>query len=242
MTESVDYHDSKFWAIIPAAGVGSRMQSDCPKQYLTIENKTVVEHTLDCFLGNPLIESTCIAVGDHDDYWQSLNFASQEKLIKVQGGQERCHSVYNALLMLMPMADQNDWVLVHDAARPCLRHEDIKHLIDSLHVDEVGGLLAIPVKDTMKRSDENDFILKTVDRDNLWHALTPQMFRLGTLFNAMKSALDSGQLITDEASAIELSGLSPRLIEGCADNIKITRSEHLQLARFYLQQQGRIPL
>jgi len=240
MTESVDNHDSKFWAIIPAAGVGSRMQSDCPKQYLTINNKTVVEHTLDCFLNNPLIESTCIAIGDHDEYWQSLDLESQKKLIKVQGGHERCHSVFNALLMLMPMADQNDWVLVHDAARPCLRLEDIKHLIDSLHADEVGGLLATPVKDTMKRSDQNDIILETVDRDNLWHALTPQMFRLGALYNAMRSALDSGSIITDEASAIELSGLSPRLIEGHADNIKITRPEDLQLASFYLQQQGRI--
>ncbi|NOY67853.1 MAG: 2-C-methyl-D-erythritol 4-phosphate cytidylyltransferase [Gammaproteobacteria bacterium] len=241
MTESVHSKHSKYWVIIPAAGSGSRMQIDCPKQYLILENKTVLEHTLDCFLNNAAITSTFVAIGDHDDYWQSLNLDGRDNLIKVQGGQERCHSVFNALLMLMPMADLDDWVLVHDAARPCLGQEDLDHLIKRLEKDEVGGLLAVPVKDTMKRGNAADKVTETVDRNNLWHALTPQMFRLGTLFNAMKLALDSHYLVTDEASAIEYAGFSPVLVEGSADNIKITLPEDLQLARFFLQQQGRIP-
>jgi len=242
MTDIVQNTQQKCWAVIPAAGVGSRMQADRPKQYLQLENKTVLEHTLDCFLHNPLIAGTCIALGDHDEYWQALAFESQDTLIKVQGGQERCHSVFNALLHLMPIADQNDWVLVHDAARPCLRDDDITHLIQSLQYDETGGLLAIPVRDTMKRANADDEVIETLDRESLWHALTPQMFRLGVLFAAIKKALDNNQLITDEASAIELAGLYPRLIEGHSDNIKITRPDDLQLARFLLQQQGRIPV
>jgi len=242
MLTTAQNNESKYWVVIPAAGVGSRMQADRPKQYLLLENKTILEYTLDCFLGNPVIAGTCIAISESDTVWSSMSLAAQKDLITVHGGQERCHSVFNALLHLMPIADQNDWVLVHDAARPCLRQEDIMHLIDSLKNDEVGGLLAVPVKDTMKRSNSEDEVIETVERNQLWHALTPQMFRLGTLFNAIKKALDKNYLITDEASAIELVGLSPRLIEGHADNIKITRPEDLQLAKFFLQQQGRAPI
>lgn len=235
-----DFENNAFWVVIPAAGVGSRMQADRPKQYLTIENKTVLEHTLASFLGNDLIKGTCIAIAPEDPYWPALNLDKHPDLFRVEGGQERCHSVFNALLHLMPLAKETDWVLVHDAARPCLREEDLMVLIESLKDDETGGLLAVPVKDTMKLGDDNGRVEGTVDRNHLWHALTPQMFPLGKLFKALKQALDQGHMITDEASAIELSGEQPRLIEGHADNIKITRPEDLMLAHFYLQQQGRI--
>ena len=158
----------------------------------------------------------------------------------VNGGQERCHSVFNALLHLLPYADENDWVLVHDAARPCLRKDDIDYLIETLAQDPVGGLLAMPVRDTMKRAGVDGRVEGTVDRVQLWHALTPQMFRVGELFRAIKSALDQNSLITDEASAIELAGKQPCLVEGHAYNIKITQPEDLSLAEFFLLQQGRI--
>lgn len=228
------------WVIIPAAGIGSRMQADRPKQYLELHGKTVLQHTLDCFINNPSIDGITIAIAEHDREWPTLGLQDHEKIVEVQGGQERCHSVYNALLHLMPEADNNDWVLVHDAARPCLREDDLNYLIETLMDDTVGGILAIPVKDTMKRANVDVCIEGTVNRDQLWHALTPQMFRLGDLFRAIKNALDQNILITDEASAIEMAGESPRLVEGHADNIKLTRPEDLSLASFYLQQQGRI--
>lgn len=228
------------WVIIPAAGIGSRMQSDRPKQYLRLHGKTVLQHTLDCFMQHPKIEAVYIAIAEHDRDWPLLDLAHTDRLVVVQGGQERCHSVYNALLHLLPEADENDWVLVHDAARPCLREQDLDCLINTLINDPVGGILAVPVKDTMKRADSETCIEGTVDRDQLWHALTPQMFRLGYLFQAIKKALDQNILITDESSAIEMSGQHPRLVEGHADNIKLTRPEDLALAEFYLQQQGRV--
>jgi len=235
-----DSRDPRYWVVIPAAGIGSRMQSDRPKQYLPLQGKTVLEHTLDCFLHNSKIAAIYVAIADHDPYWSTLELQQSNKVNEVPGGQERCHSVYNALLHLMPDADEQDWVLVHDAARPCLREDDIEYLMESLRDDPVGGILAMPVKDTMKRADVDGCIEGTVDRDQLWHALTPQMFRVGELFRAIKNALDKNIVITDEASAIEMAGKRPRLVEGHADNVKLTRPEDLALAEFFLQQQGRL--
>ncbi len=230
----------RYWVIVPAAGTGSRMQADRPKQYLSLAGKTVIEHTLDCFINNPKITATFVAISSNDSYWNELNLDDKENLYQVEGGQERCHSVFNALLHLLPNADDNDWVLVHDAARPCVRLYDIDYLIETLATDPVGGLLAMPVKDTMKMANVDDRVESTIDRNQLWHALTPQMFRVGELFRAIKGALDQNYLITDEASAIELMGKQPKLVEGHADNIKITRAEDLLLAEFFLQQQGRL--
>lgn len=234
-----DSHYPRYWVVIPAAGMGSRMQSDRPKQYLPLQGKTVLEHTFDCFLHNPKITAIYVAIADHDPYWPTLALQHSIKVNVVPGGQERCHSVYNALLHLMPDADEQDWVLVHDAARPCLREDDIQYLMETLSDDPVGGILAMPVKDTMKRADVDGCIEGTVDRDQLWHALTPQMFRVGELFRALKQALEQNIVMTDEASAIEMAGKRPRLVEGHADNIKLTRPEDLALAEFFLQQQGR---
>jgi 2-C-methyl-D-erythritol 4-phosphate cytidylyltransferase len=155
----------------------------------------------------------------------------------VPGGAERCHSVLNALELLAGHAAADDWVLVHDAARPCLRPADLACLLDTLAEDPVGGLLAVPVRDTMKRADIGDRVETTVDRNGLWHALTPQMFRLQALREALGKAIAAGVLVTDEAAAMEWAGHRPRLVAGAGDNLKITRPEDLPLAAYYLERQ-----
>lgn len=225
----------KIWVIIPAAGIGKRMESDTPKQYLKLNNKTIIEHTLSVFDEHDSISDIVVSVSDGDEYWSSLELDLSKHLHVAKGGEERCDSVFNGLKYLENKADDNDWVLVHDAARPCLRQKDLTLLIDILKDHDVGGILAVPVRDTMKRSFDNNCIKGTVDRKNLWHALTPQMFRYSMLKNALESALNNNDVITDEASAIELAGYKPLLVEGHADNIKITRPEDLVLASFFLQ-------
>jgi 2-C-methyl-D-erythritol 4-phosphate cytidylyltransferase len=226
----------KYWAVIPAAGVGRRMLADRPKQYLALHGRTVLEHTLSRFLDHPLISGVVVAVSDGDPYWQKLAI-THPKLLTASGGAERCHSVLNALGALRAQAGGDDWVLVHDAARPCLRREDIDHLIETLSQHSVGGLLGLPVADTMKRTAADDTVIETVSRAHLWRALTPQMFRLSELHTALDSALKNQQMVTDEASAMELAGKAPKMIEGHGDNIKITRPQDLRLAELYLADQ-----
>ncbi len=224
----------RHWVVIPAAGVGARMKADRPKQYLPLRGRTVIEHTLACFTHHPGISGIVVALSPDDPYWASLHIDSDVPLHVATGGQERCHSVLNALHLLAQHADADDWVLVHDAARPCLTRTDIDKLCTELESDEVGGILAVPVRDTMKRADGEGRISATEDRNGLWHALTPQMFRLGLLMQALEQALADGFVVTDEASAVEHAGLRPKLVEGRADNIKVTRPEDLALAEFFL--------
>ena len=227
--------NQKIWVIIPAAGVGKRMESDTPKQYLKLNNKTIIEHTLSLFDKHDAISEVIVAISEGDEYWADLNIELSKPLHVAKGGEERCDSVLNALMFLEGKAADNDWVLVHDAARPCLRDEDLTLLLNTLAEHDVGGLLAVPVRDTMKRSFDNNLIKETVERKNLWHALTPQMFHFSMLKSALESALNNNDVITDEASAIELAGYQPVLVEGHTDNIKITRPEDLVLASFFLQ-------
>ena len=212
------------------------MQADRPKQYLALHGRTVLEHTLARFLDHPLISGVVVVLTDGDPYWQELAI-SHAKLVTAPGGKERCHSVMNALQVLRGQAADEDWVLVHDAARPCLRREDIDHLIHALSDHAVGGLLGQPVADTMKRTSADDAVIETVSREYLWRALTPQMFRLGELYEALESALNNHQLVTDESSAMELAGKAPKMVEGNGDNIKITRPQDLRLAELYLAEQ-----
>lgn len=223
------------WVVIPAAGVGKRMNADRPKQYLPLGGKTVIEHTLHRFVVHPAITGVVLALDAEDAYWASLDIVADKPLHTVTGGRERCHSVLNALVHLGKLLDEDDWVLVHDAARPCLSEPDVDVLLDTLGNDPVGGLLATPVKDTIKRADRDLRIDATVDRTRLWHALTPQMFRLGLIARALEQSLADEFLVTDEASAVEHIGLKPRLVEGRADNIKITRPEDLAVAEHYLK-------
>jgi len=228
--------NKKIWVVIPAAGVGKRMESDTPKQYLKLNNKTVIEHTLDVFERHSSVSEIVVAVSERDEYWDSLNINLSKPLHLAKGGEERCDSVLNSLTFLKDKAVDDDWILVHDAARPCLQDQDLTLLLNTLQEHDVGGILAVPVRDTMKRSVDKNTVKATVDREGLWHALTPQMFRYGLLKKSLESALQKNEVITDESSAIELSGFHPVLVEGHADNIKITRPEDLALAEFYLGQ------
>jgi 2-C-methyl-D-erythritol 4-phosphate cytidylyltransferase len=226
---------TKFWAVVPAAGVGKRMNADRPKQYLLLAGKTVLEQTLLRLLQADVFSAISVAISVEDPYWPELEVASHEKIITAPGGKERADSVLSGLKSIRAMASDDDWVLVHDAARPCLTASDIHHLINSLVDDEVGGILALSSHDTLKNV-QGTSILGTLDRSHIWRALTPQMFRYGMLKNALEAA-EGNPAVTDEASALEMLGLQPKIVEGRPDNIKITRPEDLALAKFYLEQQ-----
>ena len=226
----------KYWCIVPAAGVGKRMGVEYPKQYLSLLDKTVCEHTLLRLLSVPDIEKIIVAVSRTDTWWPNLSLKNDPRVISVEGGKERCDSVLNGLHFLRTIAADSDWVLVHDVARPCVRVADIQNLMKITAEKSNGGILATPVRDTLKRSDENNEIGATVHRSHLWQALTPQLFRVGELTLALRGALDEGAVITDEASAIEWRGGKPLLVEGHPDNIKITHPNDLSLALLFLKQ------
>jgi 2-C-methyl-D-erythritol 4-phosphate cytidylyltransferase len=233
---AVKTEPTRLWAVVPAAGKGSRMGADRPKQYLELAGRTVLEHTLRRLLAEPRIAAIVVALAAEDADGPRVIASLGPRVRATSGGAERCHSVLNGLDAL-PEAAADDWVLVHDAARPCLRQADLAKLIDDLSGGDCGGILAVPVRDTLKRCAADGSIEHTVDRASLWHALTPQMFRLGILREALRAALAAGRLVTDEAQAVELAGRVPRVVEGHADNIKITRPEDLPLAEHYLKTQ-----
>ncbi|MGM3223777.1 2-C-methyl-D-erythritol 4-phosphate cytidylyltransferase [Dickeya zeae] len=216
-------------AVLPAAGNGSRMLSDRPKQYLSIGTKTILEHTVAALLRQPRIQRIIIAISADDPYFSALPLASDPRIQVVIGGRQRADSVLAGLQQVQ----QADWVLVHDAARPCLHQDDLSRLLLLTGQSEVGGILAAPVRDTMKRSRDGH-IDHTVEREALWHALTPQLFPLALLRSCLERALREGATITDEASALEYCGYQPQIVPGRADNIKVTRPEDLALAEFYL--------
>lgn len=228
--------NTRIWAVVPAAGVGKRMQSDRPKQYLDLAGKTVIEQTLTRLIDANVFIAIAVAISVDDPYWPALPIAKHEKIVRAEGGKERCDSVLSALTALRNQAADDDWVLVHDAARPCITASDICLLIDTLKDDAVGGILALPSPDTLKHV-EGRAVTATIDRSHIWRALTPQMCRYGALKNALQTAAAEGWVVTDEASALELQGLRPKIVAGRPDNIKITRPEDLPLAKFYLEQQ-----
>ena len=222
---------------MPAAGIGARMGGVCPKQYLTLQGKAVLQHTLERLARLP-IAGIVVCLAEHDPYWETLTMDFTVPLLRVIGGAERCHSVLNGLNALALQANSDDWVLVHDAARPCVRVADMAKLMKELAEHPVGGLLALPVRDTMKRAQSGkNSVSETISRTDLWHALTPQMFRLHALTHALQTALIQGETVTDDAQAMERQGLQPVLIEGHADNIKITHPQDLRLAELFLTQQ-----
>jgi 2-C-methyl-D-erythritol 4-phosphate cytidylyltransferase len=228
------------WAVVPAAGIGKRMQSTIPKQYLLLHGRPVIEHTLNALLQNRYICGLVIALQPEDRYFSKVKITSEKPVLIAKGGRERADSVHNALdeLCNYPQFNATDWVMVHDAVRPCVRQQDIDRLVIEVDGNLNGGILALPVRDTMKRQTTGSMpatVEQTVTRDNLWHALTPQYFPALNLKNAIAAALAKNQLITDESSAMELSGSSPLLVHGHEDNIKITRPDDLALASLYLQ-------
>lgn len=231
------------WVIIPAAGVGRRMQSSIPKQYLPLVGKTVLEHTLACFSQHPDIAGIIIALHPDDPYWAALSLRLDKPLYIVDGGKERVDSVLNGLHCYLQLAETNndDFILVHDAARPCLSRQDLDALLAArIQCGDAGAILATPVSDTMKRATGTGqaVIDHTVSREHLWSALTPQMFPAQGLLDAIITAVDNNALVTDEASAFEYMGQQPYLIEGSVTNLKITRPDDLALAEFFIQQQG----
>ncbi|EGU43524.1 MULTISPECIES: 2-C-methyl-D-erythritol 4-phosphate cytidylyltransferase [Vibrio] len=221
-------------AVVPAAGVGSRMKADRPKQYLKINGKTILEHTVEKLLAHPQVSQIVVAISDDDPYYPELPLTQNPQVIRVAGGSERADSVLSALDYIEKQ-QLGDWVMVHDAARPCVQLSDIDKLISTAMSHDVGAILAAPVRDTMKRGAQGQ-IDHTVERADLWHALTPQMFRAEPLWNVLSEALQQGVSITDEASAFEWKGFSPALVAGRSDNFKITQPEDLALAEFYLSQ------
>ena len=223
-----------YWAVVPAAGVGRRMGAEIPKQYLQLQGRRVIDWTLSVLLAEPRIRKVAVALGAEDAWWPTCEHADHPRVLRVTGGAERAHSVLNALRVLESQAASDDRVLVHDAARPCLRAGDLVRLIEQASHDQ-GGLLALPVRDTMKQADDQGRSQSTLDRSRIWHAFTPQLFPLAALRDALERALAAGVEITDEASAMEWAGHRPRLVEGHPDNLKITRPGDLELAAFYLR-------
>ncbi|WP_052093909.1 2-C-methyl-D-erythritol 4-phosphate cytidylyltransferase [Colwellia psychrerythraea] len=229
----------KFIVIVPAAGVGKRMRANCPKQYLLINNETVLNHTVKRLLSHPLITQVILALGEHDQYFSESNLAHHKDIIRVKGGAERVDSVLSGLQAVN--TQEYPWVLVHDAARPCVTHQDIDKLISQCQQNDCGGILATPVRDTMKRGiakqGERNTIKNTVDREQLWHALTPQLYKTQELTSAIEVALKQGLPITDEASAMEHANHNSLLVSASSENIKITHPNDLALAEFYLNKQ-----
>ncbi|HEY4366572.1 MAG TPA: 2-C-methyl-D-erythritol 4-phosphate cytidylyltransferase [Steroidobacteraceae bacterium] len=220
-----------FWVIVPAAGSSRRMvDAALPKQYLQLAGRSVIEWSLAPFLARPECAGIVVVLAAQDAYWKTLATSNHSLIETVTGGAQRADSVQSGLHALQGRAGPDDWVLVHDAARPCLRATELTALLSQLRGDTVGGLLAAPVVETLKRSDGTDRVAQTVDRNGLWRALTPQMFRYGTLTRALATAADRNISVTDESQAIELLGLRPRLVPGSVDNIKVTVPEDLARA------------
>jgi 2-C-methyl-D-erythritol 4-phosphate cytidylyltransferase len=224
----------RYFVVIPAAGSGRRFSTSSPKQYAALGSSTVIEHALAPFEADPDCAGIVVALSAEDSIWPEIAARRTRVIRTAQGGAERAHSVRNALLSLVSHARDDDWIMVHDAARPCLTPSDIEVLKRELAPHPVGGLLAVPLADTLKRALEPSakvtHVDGTIDRNGLWRAATPQVFRLGMLLRALDAASASHRLPTDEAQAIEWTGQRPRLVAGRADNIKVTTAEDLALA------------
>jgi 2-C-methyl-D-erythritol 4-phosphate cytidylyltransferase len=227
------------WAVVPAAGGGARMRAARPKQYLPLLGRAMLLHTLERLGRYPRLRGMVVGIAADDAFWPTLATEIPNLLTTYVGGAERAQTVLNGLRALQPYAAPKDWVLVHEAARPCVRHADIETLLLAIAGHADGGLLALPLSDTVKRADHNGCSQETVARSGLWRALTPQVFRLTALRDALESAIAEGVEITDEASAMEYSGARPRLVPGHADNIKITVPADLALAELFLREQAR---
>ncbi len=228
---------NKLWAIIPAAGSGSRFSKTELKQYQTILDKTVLEHTIARLNILPLT-GYVLAIGQQDNIAKNLPLSNKGKAHFCLGGQERVHSVLNALQYLLEIASEDDWVFVHDAARPCVSESSLIQLVETAILKNTSAILAIQVRDTLKYVADQPKIEKTVSRDCLWQAQTPQIARLGMLKSAIEKALADNIVITDEASALEYAGHEVQVVQGRADNIKITYPDDLLLASLILQSQS----
>lgn len=223
--------EPRTWVVIPAAGAGSRMGASArPKQYLELAGQTLIEWAVAPFIRHERCERIVVVLAKQDPYWPTLSLSRHERIMTAEGGSERAASVRAGLAACAAEAAPEDWILVHDAARPCLSDEELDRLVVQLRADQVGGLLAAPLVDTLKRADEQGCVIQTVPRAALWRALTPQMFRYGVLRRALALAAERGIAVTDESQAVELLGLRPRLVAGSANNLKVTAASDLEQA------------
>jgi 2-C-methyl-D-erythritol 4-phosphate cytidylyltransferase len=220
----------KFWAVIPAAGVGARMQAKTlPKQYYRIGEYSIIEHTLHPFLKYPF-QKIIVIIHKADIWWESLPPSFNPQIYTIEGGQTRAESVWNGLKALENFnVHLDDWVLVHDAVRPCLAFEKIKRFINEVKNEAVGALMAVPVRDTLKHVVNDNQVDRTISRDNIWQAQTPQMFRYSYLYEALKQCQLKNEHILDEASAIEKIGYQPKIVIGDISNIKLTYDHDIDL-------------
>ena len=230
---------ARCWAVVAAAGRGERFGGRRPKQYAPLLGRPVLSWSLRALLVEPAIDGIMVAIASDDRRFPRLPEARDGRVRSCRGGARRELSVASALRALESGARDHDWVLVHDAARPCLQRADLRALIADVGDDAVGGLLAVPLSDTLKVADRSRRCERTVPREDLWRALTPQMFRYGVLRRALALCLDRERSVTDESAAVELLGLRPRLVVGRADNLKVTRPEDLALAAAVLVAAGR---
>ena len=222
--------NSTVWAVIPAAGIGSRMHNDTAKQYLRFQGKTIIEHCLDRLLSHPQIDGAIVVLREDDRLWDELGYNPSKPVFIANGGLERQHSVYSGLTTLQYRLGNEAIALVHDVVRPLVNHPDLSAVIDAARQHAAGAILASRVTDTLKLQADTMEIASTLSREHLWRALTPQVFHLQALLNALKKVIDQNLVITDDAQAIELMGHAPALVAGSADNFKITTREDLALA------------
>jgi 2-C-methyl-D-erythritol 4-phosphate cytidylyltransferase len=226
----------KIWCIVPAAGIGSRFGEERPKQYIPFRSSTIIDVTIKTLLSCSKLEKIIVCIHPDDEYAQKSDYINHPKVQVVIGGNERSDSVLSGIQSIQTDKADDDWVLVHDAARPCVRLADINRLIKAAQIHQQGAILAAPIHDTVKEV-VNQLAVNTLDRTRLWRALTPQLFKLKDIQTALLSENENSYLMTDEASAIEQLGLPVRIVEGHADNIKITVPADLQLANMYMDQQ-----
>lgn len=224
----------KIWAVIPAAGVGRRMGNSRPKQYLQLNGRSILEHSLEKLFTSKAVEGVAIGIAANDEYWGKLAIRNEKLLGSYVGGDERINTVLNGLRFLSKWAARDDWVMVHDAVRPCVSVKDINLLVDKAMQSNRSAILASPVIDTVKRLNSDGTIECTLNRDELILALTPQLFPYSLLQNALGSAVDRKIHSTDESAAVEMLGEKPLAVMGCRTNIKITTIEDLTLANILL--------
>lgn len=223
-----------FKVIVPAAGVGSRMNAGLPKQYLTLAGKTILDRTLEALLSHQQIDELLVVINNNDNYWQHSTFFNDPRISIIDGGIERYDSVLNALHSLDGLVDDQEWIMVHDVVRPFIQRDDLTKLINGVsnHID--GLVLGLPVRDTMKRTDSCGKVIDTISRELLWHAFTPQIFRIGQLKSAIERCIFEQVNITDEACAMESCGFNPTMLHGSPTNIKITYPHDISLAELML--------
>lgn len=227
------------WAVVPAAGRGTRFGADLPKQYLDVQGRPLIDYTLDALLSHPSVSGAMVAIADDDRFWHGIDAMAGKPVLTCCGGAERVDSVLAGLNALPDAVRADAFVLVHDAARPNLAHADLDRLLEIGSGDPVGAILAAPVRDTLKRAGDDGGIDRTEPRERLWRALTPQLFRRMQLSRALAAAQTMGKAITDESMAMELQGLRPLLVEGSEDNFKITTPADLARFRFAISQRDR---